>query len=403
MARKKEILFQVLHSKFIKNGCEWVITGYPEGKRVRLWFRTEKLAIKAANERNEEITATGTQDQLPYALRITALQGSKELEAHGKTLADAVTHYLDQLKEEKSAITVAELVKRYMAETDRRVVENEITERHAETVKWATSKLVARFGETLLPSLTGAEIKAWVAAMDLATKTKNRILNYNSQMFSIAGEWELLAANPLTDISRFRYRVGNHGEDEIQILTVEELTSLLDRVDTRLVPYIAIGAFTGLRDAEMKKLKWSEIDLDKRQIEVKKWKSKTAQRRFVTISDNLLSWLQPHVQASGPVIPLSNSPGHVGNPSSKLVYQLRKKARIEAGMTEWKRNCLRHSFCSYHYAMYEDAGKTAAQAGHTSPATTFANYRELIKGGKPEAEKYWAIRPAQAEGCNRRR
>jgi integrase len=135
--------------------------------------------------------------------------------------------------------------------------------------------------------------------------------------------------------------------------------------------------------------------LDKRQIEVKKWKSKTAQRRFVTISDNLLSWLQPHAQASGPVIPLSNSPGHVGNPSSKLVYQLRKKARIEAGMTEWKRNCLRHSFCSYHYAMYEDAGKTAAEAGHTSPATTFANYRELIKGGKPEAEMYWSIRPAQ--------
>ena len=79
MARKKQILFQVLHSKFIKNGCEWVISGYPEGKRVRLWFRTEKLAIKAANERNEEITATGTQDQLPYALRITALRAPKNL------------------------------------------------------------------------------------------------------------------------------------------------------------------------------------------------------------------------------------------------------------------------------------------------------------------------------------
>jgi integrase len=123
-----------------------------------------------------------------------------------------------------------------------------------------------------------------VAAMDLATKTKNRILNYNSQMFSIAREWELLAVSPLTDISRFRYRVGNHGEDEIQILTVQELTSLLNHVDSRLVPYIAIGAFAGLRDAEMKKLKWSEINLDKRQIEVKKWKSKTAQRRFVTIT-----------------------------------------------------------------------------------------------------------------------
>src|ERR1700730_4359416 len=135
MARKKQVLFKVLHSKFTKNSCDWVITGYPEGKRVRLWFKTEKAAIKAANERNEEITATGTQDQLPYALRITALQGAKELKLHGKTLADAVTDYLNQLKEKKSAITVAELVKRYVAETDRRVTANEITDRHAETVK----------------------------------------------------------------------------------------------------------------------------------------------------------------------------------------------------------------------------------------------------------------------------
>jgi integrase len=289
----------------------------------------------------------------------------------------------------------AELVMRYVAETDRRVTANEITDRHAETVKWATSKLVARFGATLLPSLTGAEIKEWVTAMDLATKTKNRILGYNSQMFSIAKEWGLLSVNPLTDISRFRYRVGNDGEDEIQILTVKELLSLFTHVDFRLVPYIAIGAFAGLRDAEIKKLDWSEVNLGRRQIEVKKRKSKTAQRRFVTISDNLLSWLRPHAQASGPVIPLSNSPGHVGKPSSKLVYQLRKQARIAAGMTEWKRNCRRHSFCSYHYAMYEDAGKTAAQAGHTSPVTTFANYRELIREGKAEAEKYWSIRPGQ--------
>jgi hypothetical protein len=101
MARKIQVLFQVLHSNFIKNGRDWVITGYPEGKRVRLWFKSEKQAIKAANERNEEITATGTQDQLPYALRITALQGAKQLESHGKTLADAVTHYLNHPKGKK--------------------------------------------------------------------------------------------------------------------------------------------------------------------------------------------------------------------------------------------------------------------------------------------------------------
>lgn len=394
MARQRQILFTVpRHSKFTKNGCDWVITGYPQGKRIRLWFKTEKEAKKAANERNAEITATGTQDQLPYALRITALEGSRQLEDFGKSLADAVSFYLAHLKQKTASISVAELVRRYIIETDRRVVANEITSRHAETIKWATSKLTARFGEILLSDLTGAEIKAWVRSMDLATKTKNRILDYNRQMFSIAREWELLSVNPLTEISNFRARAGKNGEDEIQILTVEELTGLLTHVDRRLVPYIVIGAFAGLRDAEIKKLDWSEINLDKRHIEVKTRKSKTAQRRFVTISDNLLAWLEPYAQASGPVIPLSNAPGHVGEPSRKLVYQLRKNARIAAGMITWKPNALRHSFCSYHYAMYEDAGRTAAQAGHTSPATTFAIYRELIKKGKPEAERYWAIRP----------
>jgi integrase len=170
------------------------------------------------------------------------------------------------------------------------------------------------------------------------------------------------------------------------------LTGLLTHVDRRLVPYITIGAFAGLRDAEIKRLDWSEINLGKRYIEVKARKAKTPLRRIVTISDNLLAWLKPYAQDSGPVIPLSSSPGHLGKPSRKLVYELRKNARIAAGMAKWKSNALRHSFCSYHYAMYEDAGKTAAQAGHTSPATTFANYRELVT--KEVSERFWDIRPS---------
>jgi hypothetical protein len=54
-----------------------------------------------------------------------------------------------------------------------------------------------------------------------------------------------------------------------------------------------------------------------------------------------------------------------------LPKRVRKEARIASGITEWKRNCLRHSFCSYHYAMYEDAGKTAAQAGTYLPGHDF--------------------------------
>jgi hypothetical protein len=84
MPRQKPLLFEVRKSSFKKNGREWFITGYPEGERLKVFFKTEKAAKTAANERNAEIAATGTQDQLPYSLRITALEGSKELKAFGK-------------------------------------------------------------------------------------------------------------------------------------------------------------------------------------------------------------------------------------------------------------------------------------------------------------------------------
>ena len=86
MPRSKPLLFEVRPSSYEKNGCQWFITGYPEGKRKKFWFKTEKAAKASANERNAEITATGTQDQLPYTLRITALEGAKQLEPFGKSL-----------------------------------------------------------------------------------------------------------------------------------------------------------------------------------------------------------------------------------------------------------------------------------------------------------------------------
>jgi hypothetical protein len=44
-----------------------------------------------------------------------------------------------------------------------------------------------------------------------------------------------------------------------------------------------MGAFAGLRDAEIKRLDWSEIDLVRGHIEVKASKAKSARRRIVQI------------------------------------------------------------------------------------------------------------------------
>jgi len=50
----------------------------------------------------------------------------------------------------------------------------------------------------------------------------------------------------------------------------------------------------------------------------------------------------------------------------------------------------RHSFVSYHLARFENAGKTALEAGH-SETMLFGHYRALVT---PEAAaEFWAIVP----------
>ena len=87
------------------------------------------------------------------------------------------------------------------------------------------------------------------------------------------------------------------------ILTVSEAARLLETATLDVLPYLAIGLFAGLRRAEIERLDWSEIDFESGLIEVKAAKSKTAQRRFVTIQPNLREWLLPLRQHKGNVIP----------------------------------------------------------------------------------------------------
>jgi integrase len=88
-------------------------------------------------------------------------------------------------------------------------------------------------------------------------------------------------------------------------------------------------------------------------IEVTANKAKSAQRRFVRIQPNPAKWLQPCAQQSGDVTPLN-------------YRELFDNAREAAGIHEWPRNGLRHSFASYHLAKFKDAAALALELGHTS-------------------------------------
>jgi len=142
---------------------------------------------------------------------------------------------------------------------------------------------------------------------------------------------------------------------------------------------LAIGAFAGLREAEIQRLDWSEVDLMRGHIEVKAAKAKSARRRIVAIQLNLAAWLRPYAAMNGCVVPVG---------ARRKLDRVRKAANL----ARWPNNGLRHSFASYRLAATNNAALVATELGHTNSHMLYSTYRELVR--PEEAELYWKIASA---------
>jgi len=166
-----------------------------------------------------------------------------------------------------------------------------------------------------------------------------------------------------------------------EIFTPDQLQLILEKSRAEALPCLAIGAFAGLRTAELLRLEWEEVDLRRGHINVPASKSKSSRRRLIMMSPNLRSWLEPYAA----------SKGRLWTKSETAYYDATESARIAAGLSKWPKNGLRHSFASYHLAKHQDAPRLALDMGHVTPHMIFNHYREIVT--PEEAERYWNIFP----------
>lgn len=182
-------------------------------------------------------------------------------------------------------------------------------------------------------------------------------------------------------LSRAERRSG--AGSEIEIFTPEELRRLLVAAPPRIVPYLAIQAFAGVRTEELFRLTWLDLERRPGNIEIRAKQAKTASRRLIPISENLAAWLR--------VAP-RNGGERLWPRSSNRYFADQKSAAAGAGFA-WKANALRHSFISYRLAKMKDIAAVALEAGN-SPKMIFAHYRELCT--EAEANDWFSILPAKA-------
>ena len=154
-----------------------------------------------------------------------------------------------------------------------------------------------------------------------------------------------------------------------------------------IVPFIALGAFAGIRHKELQRLEWQDVDLKAGFITIPKKKAKnrhrgSAARRLIPISENLKQWLAPHHEESGLIVPFQNMSKQIDWMEGDIVAA---GSQGQEGKFAWKRNGLRHSFISYRLAVVQDAAKVSLEAGN-SAKQIFQNYREIVT---PEQAATW--------------
>ena len=233
----------------------------------------------------------------------------------------------------------------------------------------------SRDARQLVAAVTTREIDSWLTSLAVQAQTRMNYRTVVNNFFKFAVSRGYAPSNPVAAASKFRVPVKVPG-----ILNPAQVRALLNGCPNEILAPLAIGAFAGLRRAEIGRLDWSQVRVERGFIEVSAANSKTAQRRLVTMADNLKSWLEPVARPAGQVCPSFNV-------YKRLFGEALKNAKIES----WPHNALRHSFASYHLALHRNAAQTALELGHTESRMLFQHYRELV--APEEAAEFWQIFP----------
>jgi len=343
--------------------------------RGRKFFATRAQA-KAELARQRSLLERHSREAIGLSQREMSdfITAKHKLAKYGETINEALKHRVDYLEHvRRSGITVAQLSNEVI-EAKRR---DGMSTAYLADLRKRFGHFCREFGKRPVASVTVEEIDNWLRDLPLSPKSRANYRANIGVLFSYAKRRRLIDLNPVEFTAKPKL-----ADNPPEIFEVDKLRLLLEaaqRTQPDVLPMLAIGAFAGLRDAEIKKLDWNEGKLVRGHIEVKAAKAKSARRRLVPIQPNLAAWLHPYSGMSCGVVPLG---------ARKKLERVRKVA----GLSRWPKNGLRHSYASYRLAATNNAPVVASELGHSTPAMLYAHYRELVV--PEEAKRYWKIAPA---------
>ena len=372
-----------------RGGYNYAVTYVTPTGRVKRNFADLELAKREANTIAanlaggdlEALKLTGRERQLYVAaseaiahtgmtLDVVAREFAAAFDILGQdAIIEAARFFKKQTESKVPTMTVTEAVARFAAAKE------------AEGISFFYRKVIRRYlglhlckaFQCNLTAVTTDDLRAHVNAMKTGPVAKNN----NRQTIITFFRWARAQGwLPSREATAAAVKL-----KDVTIYTPDEVSRLLAAAEEQFLPWVALIAFGGLRNHELRKgLQWSAVDFDKGTLIVPAAIAKTGRKRKTVMPENLRAWLEPYRGREGAIF-------------SKDADNYAPKTAKAAGVI-WKRNALRHSFGSYRMESVKNAGQVSLEMGN-SAAVVLKHYFEIVDAAAAEA--YWAIRPDPVE------
>lgn len=256
----------------------------------------------------------------------------------------------------------------------------------------AWRKIDPELGAHKLGEIKRADVQRFadrLAASGMAAGTVRNTLDPLRTIYRRAIARDKVAVNPTTNVEVSTVR--NHRE---RIADKEEASALIDALPTGEKALWATAMYTGLRRGELRALRWSDVDLLARLIDVRRsWddsegeaepKTKGSKRKVpvVPVLAKLLAAHQDITKRSGDDLVFGRSASDPFIPTTARARAL--KAWKAARLTPISLHECRHTAASLMIAAGANAKALSVVMGHADIGITFDRYGHLMPGGEAE-------------------
>jgi integrase len=349
-----------------------VATAKAEAQQIAIRLESGHRTAAAMKNVDAEALALAQLDLQPFSIPVNIavkefVHAKKILD--GSSLIEAARFYAERRPTIESEISARDAVEEFLIAKE----SDGVGRRYLQDARSRLRRFAAAFSMPL-SRISSSIMEGWLRNIAAHPRTRNNFRQHIVTLFRWARDKGYLAREAQTEADRLPL-AKDKGSD-VRCFTPDALGLLLAAADDTLRPYLAIRAFAGVRDSEMRRLAWENIRFEQGVIEIRAGQAKTASRRLIPILPNLAQWLASCRDRQGRI-------------SYANAERIARRVAAANGV-RWIHNGLRHGFGSHRLAVLKDAAQVAHELGNTE-RIVHRHYKELVTESQGKA--WFAIMP----------